>query len=447
MDATTLAAYDKAVPRYTSYPTAAQFDGRVGPVEHAAWLRELGGTVATFYFHVPFCAQLCWYCACNTMAMNRAGPLDAYARAMVRELDGLAELAPELIVGAIQWGGGTPSQLGARRLVDVARHLVARFDRRSGAEVSMEIDPRYCDDAFVVAMTEIGVTRASLGVQDFDPAVQLAINRRQSAETTADVIERLRGGGIRRINIDLVYGLPCQTLATLSRTLDAALALAPDRFAVFGYAHVPWMKPRQRLIDQAELPGAALRAEMAALVSERLSGAGYRQIGLDHFARPTDSLAKADADGRLRRTFQGYVADDSPWVVGIGASAISILPSGYTQNLATADRYGAALEAGGLATARGVALSDDDRLRGEIIAGLMCLQTVDLVEVCRRHRVEPMSFLAEIQALPKLVEDGLLSRDGCVLRITDRGRPLVRSVCAAFDNHFEAGAERHARAI
>jgi oxygen-independent coproporphyrinogen-3 oxidase len=447
MDATMLAAYDKAVPRYTSYPTAAQFDARVGPAEHAAWLRELGGTFATLYFHVPFCAQLCWYCACNTMAMNRAEPLDAYARAMKRELDRLAEIVPELIVGAIQWGGGTPSQLGARRLVDVAHHLAARFDRRCGAEVSMEIDPRYCDDALVAAMMEIGVARASLGVQDFDPAVQQAINRRQSAETTAEVIERLRGGGIGRINIDLVYGLPRQTLATLSRTLDAALALAPDRFAVFGYAHVPWMKPRQRLIDQAELPGAVLRADMAALVSERLSGAGYRQIGLDHFARPNDSLAKAEADGRLRRTFQGYVADESPWVVGIGASAISSLPNGYTQNLAAADRYGAALEAGGLATARGVALNDDDRLRGEIITKLMCLQTVDLAEVCRRHHVEPMSFLADIDALPKLVEDGLLRRDDCVLRITDRGRPLVRSVCAAFDNHFKPGVERHARAI
>lgn len=442
-----LAAYDKAVPRYTSYPTAAQFDAKVGPAEHAAWLREVGSAFATFYFHVPFCAQLCWYCACNTMAMNRTAPLDSYARAMMRELDRLAELAPELIVGAVQWGGGTPSQLGARRLVDVARHLAARFDHRSGAEVSMEIDPRYCNDAFVGAMMEIGVTRASLGVQDFDPAVQAAINRGQSAETTAAVIERLRRAGIRRINLDLVYGLPRQTLATLSRTLDAALALAPDRFAVFGYAHVPWMKSRQRLIDQAELPGAALRAEMAALVSERVSEAGYRRIGLDHFARPDDSLAKADAAGRLRRTFQGYVADESPWVVGIGASAISSLPKGYAQNLAAADRYEAALEAGGLATARGVALTDDDRLRGEIITQLMCLRAVDLAEVCQRHRVEPMSFLADIDALPKLVEDGLLSREGCVLRLTDRGRPLVRAVCAAFDSHFTPGVERHARAI
>lgn len=447
MEATTLAAYDKAVPRYTSYPTAAQFDARVGPTEHAAWLRAFGGEDATFYFHVPFCAQLCWYCACNTIAMNRAEPLDAYAGAMMLEIDRLAELAPELIVGAIQWGGGTPSQLGARRLVDVARHLAARFDRRSGAEFSMEIDPRYCEDEFVDALTEIGVTRASLGVQDFDSGVQQAINRLQSAETTAAVLDRLRRAGIRRINIDLVYGLPRQTLATLSRTLDSALALEPDRFAVFGYAHVPWMKPRQRLIDQAELPGAALRAEMAALVSERVNSAGYRQIGLDHFARLDDSLAKAEASGRLRRTFQGYVADESPWVVGIGASAISSLPDGYVQNSATADRYGAVLESGSLATARGVAFSDADRLRGEIIAKLMCLQSVDISEVCRRHRVEPVSFLADIDALPKLIEDGLVSREADVLRITARGRPLVRSVCAAFDGHFNPGVERHSRAI
>lgn len=447
MEATTLAAYDKAVPRYTSYPTAAQFDARIGPTEHAAWLRELGSEYATFYFHVPFCAQLCWYCACNTMAMNRAEPLDAYARAMMLELDRLAGLAPELIVGNVQWGGGTPSQLGARRLVDVARHLAARFDCRSGTEISMEIDPRYCDDELVDALTEIGVTRVSLGVQDFDPGVQQAINRLQSAETTAAVLARLRRAGIRRINIDLVYGLPRQTLETLSQTLDAALALEPDRFAVFGYAHVPWMKPRQRLIAQAELPGTALRAEMAALVSERVSSAGYRQIGLDHFARPDDTLAKADASGRLRRTFQGYVADETPWVVGLGASAISSLPGGYAQNIATADRYGAALESGSLATARGVAFTDTDRLRGEIISKLMCLQSVDLSEVCQRHHVEPMSFLADIDALPKLIEDGLVSREADVLRITARGRPLVRSVCAAFDGHFKPGVERHARAI
>lgn len=447
MDATTLAAYDKAVPRYTSYPTAAQFDARVGPAEHAAWLRALGGKSATVYVHVPFCAQLCWYCACHTVAMNRGEALDAYARAVMLEIDRLAALAPELIVGAIQWGGGTPSQLGARRLVDVARHLAARFDRRSGSEISMEIDPRHCDDELVGAMTQIGVTRASLGVQDFDPGVQQAINRLQSAEMTAGVLERLRRAGIRRINIDLVYGLPRQTLATLSRTLDAALALAPDRFAVFGYAHVPWMKPRQRLIEEAELPGAALRSEMAALVSEKVSGAGYRRIGLDHFARPDDSLAKADASGRLHRTFQGYVADESPWVVGLGASAISSLPDGYAQNVAAADRYIAVLEAGSLATARGVALSDADRLRAEIINKLMCLQSVDLAEVCRRHRVEPAAFLADIDALPQLIEDGLVSREADVLHVTASGRPLVRSVCAAFDGHFKPGVERHSRAI
>jgi oxygen-independent coproporphyrinogen-3 oxidase len=447
MDASTLAAYDKAVPRYTSYPTAAQFDARVGPAEHAAWLHALGGEYATFYFHVPFCAQLCWYCACNTTAMSRSEPLDAYARAVMLELDRVAGLAPDLTVGAIQWGGGTPSQLGAARLARVAQHLAARFDRRSDAEISMEIDPRHCDDEFVGAMTEVGVTRASLGVQDFDPGVQRAINRLQSADTTAAVLDRLRRAGIRRINIDLVYGLPRQTLATLSHTLDAALALAPDRFAVFGYAHVPWMKPRQRLIEAADLPGAPLRAEMAELVREKVSGAGYRQIGLDHFARPDDALASADADGRLRRTFQGYVADESPWVVGIGASAISSLPEGYVQNMAAAERYIAALEAGGLATARGVALSDVDRLRGEVINRLMCLQAVDLAEICRRHHVEPASFLADIGGLPKLVEDGLVSREGCLLRITDRGRPLVRSVCAAFDTHLTPGIERHARAI
>lgn len=447
MDANTIAAYDRSVPRYTSYPTAAQFHGAVGAVQHKAWLADLGRDSSTVYLHVPFCARLCWYCACHTAAMNRSESLAAYGRALAREIDLVAEAVPGMMVGQIQWGGGTPSQLGAANLVSVAKRLAARFDRRSGSETSMEVDPRFCDEEFVATMREIGIDRVSFGVQDFDLDVQKAINRLQSIEDTASAMSRIRGAGIARINIDLVYGLPKQTPETLARTLDAALALAPDRFAVFAYAHVPWMKARQRLIDTESLPGAEARAAMARLVADRLVDGGYKKVGLDHYARPNDALSTAADRGQLRRSFQGYVVVDQPSVVGLGASAISSLPRGYTQNIADPGRYQALIEAGCFASARGLELTAADRLRGEIIERLMCSFSVDLDDVCRRHGASTGSFISEVAGLPQLVDDGLVQRDGETLHVTELGRPLVRFVCAAFDTHLAHADGRHSRGI
>lgn len=447
MDAKTVASYDRPVPRYTSYPTAAQFHGAVGPVQHRTWLPDLARTCSTVYLHVPFCARLCWYCACHTSAVNRPESLASYARALLKEIDLVADTVPELMVGSVQWGGGTPSQLGTANIVDVAKRLAARFDRRCGSETSMEVDPRFCDDALVTTMRDIGIDRASLGVQDFDIDVQQAINRLQSVDDTATAISRLRTAGIARINLDLVYGLPRQTLETLARTLDAAIELAPDRFAVFAYAHVPWMKARQRLIDPASLPTAGDRAAMADLVAQRLVDGGYVQVGLDHYARPTDSLATAAQHGRLRRSFQGYVVEDQPAVVGLGASAISSLPRGYTQNAPDPARYRTLVEAGCFASVRGLELTAADRLRGEIIERLMCTFSIDLGDVCRRHEIPLGSFMDGITTLPALVDDGLVRRDGESLHVTARGRPLVRFVCAAFDPHVAYVDGRHSRGI
>lgn len=447
MHASTVATYDRPVPRYTSYPTAAQFDRSVGAVQHAAWLAALNDEVSALYLHVPFCRQLCWYCACHTVAMRHPETLADYAGALESELERVAQVAPGLLVGAIQWGGGTPGQLGASHLASVGRRISSLFDRLTGTESSMEVDPRYCDDALVETMVGLGINRASLGVQDFDIEVQQAINRVQSFETTGATLERLRRAGIRCCNIDLVYGLPRQTLETLSCTLEQALALAPDRFAIFGYAHVPWMKPRQKLIDLDALPDATARAAMADLVCERLVGAGYVRVGLDHYARPDDSLARAATSGRLRRNFQGYVADDSAWVVGVGASAISCLPNGYTQNAAESAAYVSAIGRGSFATARGVTLDGDDRLCREIIERLMCGYGVDLAETCRRHGVKLGTFLESKWVLSSLMRDGLVSMDGEYLEVTDLGRPLVRSVCAAFDRYYTGVEGRHARGI
>lgn len=447
MKPATLAAYDRPVPRYTSYPTAAQFDAAVGPRQHADWLRDLDGAVASLYLHVPFCRELCWYCACHTMAMRRPDTFDAYADALTEELLRIREMAPGLRLDAVQWGGGTPSQLGPGRLRTIGRRIANLFDRRSGAETSLELDPRHCSGAIAEAIAEIGITRISLGVQDFDPAVQQAINRIQSFETTATAIGMLRGEGIRHFNIDLVYGLPRQTLEGLERTLDLALELSPSRFAVFGYAHVPWMKPHQKLIDAASLPGAGPRAAMAQRVTDRLVEAGYTRIGLDHYARPDDALAAAARDGGLQRNFQGYVANHSPWIVGIGASAISSLPRGFSQNSSDPARYVAAMAGGGFAATRGIALTDDDRLRATIIERLMCDNHVDLERECRRFHVDPETFIVSIDQLPALERDGLIARDARRLDVTEEGRPLVRFVCAAFDRHFNGAADRHSRGI
>lgn len=447
MDARTIATYDRPVPRYTSYPSAAQFDQRIGSVQHAAWLGELADRVATLYLHVPFCAKLCWYCACHTAAVNRPESLETYADGLNAELERVGQLAPRVVIGAIQWGGGTPSQLGPRRLAAVARRIATTFDRRSGAEMSMEADPRYCDDELVATMKAMGVGRVSIGVQDFEPAVQRAINRLQTVEETSDAVGRCRRAGIRSVNIDLVYGLPHQTLDSLASTLESALEIQPDRFAVFAYAHVPWMKARQNLIPAETLPGAALRADMAALVTQRLRDAGYVEVGLDHFALPSDALAQAAAAGRLRRTFQGYVTDDSPWVLGIGASAISSLPSGYVQNDSSTERYLRAVQSGMLATARGIQLTKDDRLRAAIIGRLMCGYGVDLRGLCVDHRVDFDAFVADIPGLVPLLEDGLAVLAGGQLSLTARGRPLVRTVCAAFDRYYTGAPGRHARGI
>ena len=344
MEATTLAAYDKAVPATPVIRRRRSSMRALARPSTRHYSARLGGEDATFYFHVPFCAQLCWYCACNTIAMNRAELLDAYAGAMMLEIDRLAELAPELIVGAIQWvAARRPSSgRGACRRRATPRGALRPTQRR---RVSMEIDPRYCEDEFVDARREIGVTRASLGVQDFDSGVQQAINRRQSA---GNYRRRARSvaprAGIRRINIDLVYGLPRQTFATLSR--DARL-MRPWRWSPIDLPCSAMltsrMKPRQRLIDQAELPGAALRAEMAALVSERVNSAGYRQIGLDHCARLDDSPGQGGSCGRLRRTFQGRRRRSRP---GSSVSALQpspACPMATSRTLGNSHRYGAVL--------------------------------------------------------------------------------------------------------
>lgn len=346
-------------------------------------------------------------------------------------------------VSHLHWGGGTPSTLGPDGLFALREALDACFDLGGIREHAIELDPRHVTTALVHALACIGVNRASLGVQDLSPHVQKAIGRIQPYDTVARSVELLHGAGIDAINFDLMYGLPRQTVDDVRATMEKACALGPQRIALFGYAHVPWFKKQQRLIDVASLPGAGERLEQMQTASAFLASHGYEPIGFDHFALPNDPLATAARQRKLRRNFQGYTTDGADTLIGIGASAIGRLPEGFVQNAPDIGGYARAVGAGTLATVRGFALSSDDRLRAEIIERLMCDLQVDL----RQAGAQASTFAAERECLEPLVAEGLVRIDGPQLLVTERGRPFVRLVAAAFDSYLAAGRAAHSRAV
>lgn len=441
--------YDTRVPRYTSYPTANHFHRGVGPDHYARWLAAIPADEAvSVYFHVPFCDILCWYCGCHTQVLHRKDQLAAYADLLRREIDLVADRLPgRLTVATMHWGGGTPTTLSAGDIDAAFEQVRRRFDVRPDAEIAVEVDARVFDRTMATMLAANGVNRISLGVQDFAPEVQQSINRLQSFERTAEVVAMLRGVGIDRFNIDLVYGLPRQTVDSLLATIDQALEFGPSRFAVFGYAHVPWMQKRQRLIDEKELPGAHERLRMFRAAAERLRAAGFQHLGLDHFARPDDELAIAQREGRLRRNFQGYTADPAATLLGFGASAISSLPDGFAQNAVPQLDYRRMIAEGRLATARGIALSPDDRLVAHVIERLMCDLCVDLDAVAARFRVPAGRFDPALEALSPFVADRLVERRGRLIVVKESGRLLLRNVCSVFDSYLAPVAQAHARAI
>ena len=446
---TLLAIYDRRVPRYTSYPTAPQFSAAVDAACYRDWLGGLAdGTPISVYLHVPFCAELCWFCGCHTTVARRPAPLASYARALLDEVDLLAEaIGRPLPVRHIHWGGGTPTALGSAWMSAVTTRLRTRFALGDDAEIAVEVDPRTLTDAAADTLAAIGVTRASLGVQDFDPVVQAAVHRHQSFAVTEAAAMRLRARGIGSINLDLIYGLPHQTEAGVADTVARALGLGPDRVAVFGYAHVPWLKRHQKLLPEAALPGPAARFAQRAAAERVILAAGYERVGLDHYARPEDSLAAAARAGRVRRNFQGYTTDTAPVLLGLGASSIGALPDGYVQNETAIPAWHAAVRAGRLPIARGVALTAEDRLRREVIEQVMCRGEADLPAIAARHGVGAESLLVAGPVLRAQAADGLVHWDGARVSVTERGRPFVRAVAAAFDAYLRPDATRHAAAI
>jgi oxygen-independent coproporphyrinogen-3 oxidase len=450
MDASALIEkYDARVPRYTSYPTAPHFSPAVDGDVYRGWLAGLpDDTVLSLYLHVPFCAQLCWYCGCHTSAVNRPEPVESYADTVLAEIDLVAAaIGRKLPVRHVHWGGGTPTVMAPRRLREIMEGLRARFAIDPSAEIAVEIDPRTVHEDTIDGLVGMGCNRASLGVQDFAPLVQQAVNRIQSWETTRACADALRARGIRSLNVDLMYGLPYQTAEGTAETVERTLDLGPDRVAVFGYAHVPWMKKHQLLLPEEALPGPMERWAQLQATERVLTARGYRAIGLDHYALPGDDLSVAADAQSLRRNFQGYTTDTAPVLLGFGASSIGSLPEGYVQNAAGLPEWRDKVRAGALPTRRGIALSADDRLRRDVIEQLMCQGRVTLTRIAARHGADPEPLRAAAPVLAAMARDGVVDWDGDTIAIRPEARPFVRTVAAVFDTYLEANQARHAHAV
>ena len=444
-----LRRYGGAVPRYTSYPTAPHFHEGVSAAIYREWLGALPvETPVSLYLHVPFCARMCWYCGCHTKVVNRYEPIRDYAKALAKEVDLVADTVVDgLTVSHLHWGGGSPTALENTDFSMIMTRLRERFGFADGAELAVEIDPRTMTEDKAETLAACGINRISFGIQDFNAKVQAAINRIQTFEETRDVLDTLRRHGINAVNLDLMYGLPHQTTADAERTVDMAVELAPDRFSVFGYAHVPWMKTHQKMIDEQALPGAEARWEQADAVAERLEGHGYVRVGLDHFARADDPMARQLEDGELRRNFQGDTTDQASALIGLGASSIGSLAPGYVQNAPSIRAWQRAIEDDCFAVGRGLELNDEDRLRRDIIERLMCDLHVNLASFEALPGAPEDGFASERARLEPMVDDGLIHIDGGHIQVTEPGRAFVRTVCAIFDTYLETGKGRHSSAV
>lgn len=457
MDHQLLAQYAAPVPRYTSYPTAPHFHAGVEAGVQARWLSDLarsnsgsadGRPRLSLYIHIPFCDRLCWFCGCTTKQTHRYTPVARYLESLYVEIDRVAgHLAGQGVVTALHLGGGSPTLLTPNDMRALNERLRAAFEFAADAEISVEMDPNDLDEARYDALADIGVTRASLGVQDFNHDVQVAINRLQSFEQTAQVVEAMRARGVASVNLDVLYGLPHQSVQTIAHTLKDVLSLSPDRVALFGYAHVPWMKKHQTMIDETVLPGVPERFAQQQHAAGMLTAAGYEAIGIDHFARPDDSLARANREGTLRRNFQGYTTDNAEALIGLGASSVSQYPQGYVQNTPASGDYAKRIDAGGLAGVRGLVLSDEDRLRGFVIEELMCRYRFSASDLKQRFGRAADPLLAEAELLVGREPNQYFVRENNEFVVVEAGRHFVRSIAAHFDNYLQTGKARHSVAV
>ncbi|MES0009385.1 oxygen-independent coproporphyrinogen III oxidase [Mesorhizobium sp. M0062] len=438
------------LPWYTIYPAVSEFSGAVGAEAYEAWLRNLPAEdPVSLYLHVPFCRSACWYCGFPTTITRHDAPILNYLAALRDEIRLVCERVPKTLpVSDIHFGGGTPSLIGPAEFLALMEFLRCRFAISKTATVAIEIDPRTLTPEMAEGLGAAGVNRASLGVQSFDPIVQKAINRIQSEAQTSAAVEMLRRHGVNRINFDLIYGLPRQTVESCVETARAAVAMRPDRLALFGYSHIPSQIKNQRLIEAEFLPHSAARAEQHAAAAVTLVAAGYREIGLDHFALPHDELALAQETGRLRRNSLGYSADTCRTLIGFGASAIGRFGQGYVQNEVTRDFYIRHIAAGRLATSKGHRLTDDDRLRAAIIERLMCDFEADVPAICVAHGSDLIRLRGSDERLAMLAKDGIVDFENGFVRVRREHRFGIRAVAAAFDAFrdglpYPAGEGKH----
>jgi oxygen-independent coproporphyrinogen-3 oxidase len=432
------------VPRYTSYPTAAEFTTDVAAADQRQWLVDIDKTEAvSVYLHVPYCRELCLYCGCNTKKALRNDVIAAYREALEREIALVSEVvAAPLRIARLHWGGGTPSILGPDGLASVMQVLRDRFVFEAGYEHAIELDPRYVTQGLAEGLKALGVNRVSLGVQDVNPLVQAAIGRWQPMQDVEAAVTRLRGAGIQNLNFDLIYGLPLQTIASLRKTCEIVAALLPDRIACYGYAHMPRLKANQRRIDQRTLPDIEERIDQAGIIAAEFLRHGFLKIGIDHFARPGDALARAAISGRLHRNFQGYTDDARETLIGLGASSISRFRDGYLQNVSDVPSYVRAISAGRLVPSRGCRLDAAERQRARTIESLMCQFQADLDVTA-----PDMAFDEEFALLQPLVRDGLVRIEDRVVSATESGRSIVRVIAAVFDPHTRVDTARFSKAV
>ena len=445
MDAALVNRLSRPLPRYTSYPTTPHFRDDVGADDLASWIGAMpGGSRLSLYVHIPFCDTLCWFCACTTKITRRYAPVTNYLASVAAEIDHISGLLPDgPQVDHIHWGGGSPDILSPEDISSLSALLRRRFDVADDAEFAIEVDPREVTDEKIDALVAAGLTRISLGVQDFDSSVQKAINRHQSIEKTRSVVERFRAAGITSVNIDLVYGLPYQTPETAQRTIEAVVALDPNRVAIFGYAHLPERVAHQRLIKDESVPGIDNRLLLSRIMSDNLMDAGYVRAGIDHFCKPDDAMAR----GPLRRNFQGYTTDLSDALLGFGASAISRLPQGYVQNTSPIADYQRRIDRLGVATVRGIALSPQDRARAFAIEKLMCELRFPARELCQRFGEAGVCVADEGERLTDFKNNGLVEpvADGFI--VTEKGRPFLRAIAAEFDSYLGQSNATHSTGI
>ena len=441
--------YQKPVPRYTSYPTAPQFKDGMGPQIFADGLGMLKPEqTVSAYLHIPFCDRLCWFCGCHTKHTLKYKPISAYLKYLTKEIELVGQqlsFRPKL--GQLHLGGGSPSLLKRDDLQMLRAALDDAFEIDTATEISVEIDPNDMKNGSAEALIRFGLTRASIGVQDFHPDVQTAINRPQSFETTRDVVQELRQLGIKSINIDALYGLPLQTGERLMQTIARCIELKPDRMALFGYAHVPWLKKHQNLIRTEDLPNTLDRYAHAQAASAALVEAGYKAIGIDHFALPGDSLAIAAQAGQLHRNFQGYTTDNHPTLIGFGASSIGRFDHGYVQNTIPTALYQQQVANGILPKKKGLVLLVKDRLAGHIIERLMCDFEIDFSTLSSYP--EWMVAKCREKAVRLIEEDpfALAKMEGDRLKISHHARPFARIVAAHFDDYYAPENFQYSKAV